>query len=365
MTHERPRWRRRLIAEDGVTLIQTALMLFVLMGFSAFVLDYGVFWLARGQTQNTADAAAMAGVLARADETTKPVEGDNTAAEQSAKLLVTDAQYANKVIGSAAVANVRYELQSLTGPPSCKPESDPQDTVRCVQVDVLRNGANSNPLTTYFGRLFGLNTMDMQATATAQLLPANWARCVRPWMVMDKWVDLNGNGTFDPGTGEYAPPTVGGYDVRFDAGTTLTLAAGDPSAAISPSSYYRVDLTGGGQSAYEDNITECANVTPTTEFQTLPGGGSGPGTQKAVTDLGIGTIVPLALFSPEEWYTLDRTSGKFYLHIVNFFGFKITAVDKTGQVTGVLVQTVGELSSESPVTSGAANGFVVAPALVR
>jgi len=40
-------------------------------------------------------------------------------------------------------------------------------------------------------------------------------------------------------------------------------------------------------------------------------------------------------------------------------------VDKTGAVTGVLIQTVGELSSESPVTSSGANGFVVAPALVR
>ena len=40
--------------------------MFVLLGFSAFVVDYGVLWLSREQAQNAADAGAMAGAIARA-----------------------------------------------------------------------------------------------------------------------------------------------------------------------------------------------------------------------------------------------------------------------------------------------------------
>ncbi len=57
---------RRLRSERGVTLIHVAASIFILMGFSAFVLDHGVLMLSRGQAQNVADMAALAGGIARA-----------------------------------------------------------------------------------------------------------------------------------------------------------------------------------------------------------------------------------------------------------------------------------------------------------
>jgi len=45
----------RLRDESGVSLIQVALLLFVFMGLSMFVVDYGVVWLARVQAQNAAE----------------------------------------------------------------------------------------------------------------------------------------------------------------------------------------------------------------------------------------------------------------------------------------------------------------------
>ena len=52
--------------------------IFVLMGFSAFVLDHGVLMLARGQAQNVADMAALAGATARAmDEPGPPIPRSN------------------------------------------------------------------------------------------------------------------------------------------------------------------------------------------------------------------------------------------------------------------------------------------------
>jgi Flp pilus assembly protein TadG len=55
----------RLRSERGVSLIQVAISIAVLTGFTAFVVDHGLMLFARGQAQNVADAAAIAGVTAR------------------------------------------------------------------------------------------------------------------------------------------------------------------------------------------------------------------------------------------------------------------------------------------------------------
>ena len=47
-------------------LIQVAVALLGLIALSAFVFDYGVMWVSRGQAQNSADAGALAGAVALA-----------------------------------------------------------------------------------------------------------------------------------------------------------------------------------------------------------------------------------------------------------------------------------------------------------
>jgi Flp pilus assembly protein TadG len=50
--------------EHGQVAIVVALMLVVLLGFAALVVDVGLNWAARTQAQAAADAAALAGVIA-------------------------------------------------------------------------------------------------------------------------------------------------------------------------------------------------------------------------------------------------------------------------------------------------------------
>jgi hypothetical protein len=354
----------RLRSEDGVSLIHLGMLLLVLMGFCTFVMDYGVLWLARGQAQNAADSGALAAAIARIyDEPANPPSySPPGAAMQSANIEVDR----HNVIGVAPARQVYFEDTIPNLPPTCVAGVG-NPTPRCVQVEVFRNSANSNPLPTFFANAFGITSQNIRATATSKLMAANWAECLRPWMVMDKWTDLNGNGMFDPGTGEYTAP---GYKYPDDVGTVITLAAGDPSTSLGPSAYFRIDLTGGGQSAYADNIRTCAQVTPTVSFLTLPGGGSGPQTDGAVQDLLASTpppvIVPLLLFSPEVWYTIDRTSGRIDLPIVNMLGFQILSSDRTGAVTGKFVTLAGELRADGPpALSGGGGGFVQVPVLVR
>src|SRR5205814_10269125 len=65
--------------ERGAIFIQVAISIIALTAFTAFVVDYGVLWVARGQAQNAADAGALAGAIALAFDdvdypptTTKP-----------------------------------------------------------------------------------------------------------------------------------------------------------------------------------------------------------------------------------------------------------------------------------------------------
>lgn len=221
-------------SERGAILVYVAIAIVVLMGFSAFVLDYGVFWLARRQAQNAADAGALAGVIAQVyDEPDAP--GPITL--ESASQVVT----ANQIFGAPSV----FDIATADGtcPPFVLPSGD-----TCVRVAVYRDAAHGNPLPTYLSGLFGVTTSGVQATATAQLRPANTADCLKPLMLPD----LGGRYSVPPsksdtpgytlaslGSEVLLNPTVTGrsspgFFVEFDAGQgNLRDALAEPC----PSSY--------------------------------------------------------------------------------------------------------------------------------
>src|SRR5512132_3865225 len=86
------RWR----SEKGISLIHVALLLFVMMGLSMFVTDYGVLWLARGQAQNAADAGALAGAISLAFD-----NATDYSTTGPAYLAANQAATTNNVFGSA------------------------------------------------------------------------------------------------------------------------------------------------------------------------------------------------------------------------------------------------------------------------
>ena len=56
----------RSSSDRGAILLQVAIAIIVLIGFGAFVVDYGVMLVGRRQAQNAADAGALAGAIAMA-----------------------------------------------------------------------------------------------------------------------------------------------------------------------------------------------------------------------------------------------------------------------------------------------------------
>ena len=214
--------------ERGAALIQVGIAIFVLVAMTAFVLDFGVMWMARRQAQNAADAGALAGAIARLyDET-----GDSPAADGLAHDSAVAAATANEVFNEAGGVRVTWE---------CPPYVDPD--AHCVRVDVHRDGTDldgdttndSNPLPVFFASLFGRTSQNIKATATAWLGAANAAECLKPFAVPDLFpVDHPEQYTFP------------GYNLDSHEGT-IHMLKGGADTQLAPGWFRLMDLVGGAQ----------------------------------------------------------------------------------------------------------------------
>lgn len=261
-------------SERGAVLIHAAVGMVALVAFSALVVDYGVLWASRNQAQNAADAAAHAA----AEQLTFGDPTDHAAAQNVA--LAVAAQ--NKIWGQApdvTAADITF--------PTCPPGA-PGAPDTCVRADVFRNQrAGGSPLPMFFGQLVGLTQQGVRATATAQMFIGDQADCVKPFVIADKWQEVNdGPGETIPWTPDdtfetvdskgnpianpdvYTPPSGTscgtGYCLPGDYGLQVTLKNGNPKNAIAPSFFHAVDLPnscGTGGACYESNIATC-NTTP-------------------------------------------------------------------------------------------------------
>jgi Flp pilus assembly protein TadG len=291
-------------------LLNLAVGLMVFIGMMAFVVDYGVMWVGRGQAQNAADAGALAGAVALALDTNgwtdRTVTGPaRTAAHQMAQ--------SNLIWSQAPSVNVATDV-FFTGLPLAMCPPDVNGLTPCIRVDVYRNQTRGNPLPVIFGRAVGLIDQGVRATATARVAVANASDCLKPWAIPDKWVEQypapapwTSASTFETGVQQgqtwtpynppdlYTPPSGSnpgtGFTVAADLGLQVTLKAGGPQTSIAPGVYFPVRIptysgnsTGG--SDYRANIAECNGIPISidTVLQSENGNMIGP-TAQGVADL--------------------------------------------------------------------------------
>ena len=336
LQRRREPWRGRLHSERGVSLIHVAVSIFVLMGFSSVVLDHGVLMLARGQAQNVADMAALAGATARAM--------DETGANDPAANGITEKTIKNAVDSHKVFAGTGADTGRTWG------WNCPLGVVGwCVRVNVFRDGSNgSTRLPVYIAGLLGVNDQAIKATATAVAASANGTDCMKPWLIPDKWLERrNPANTFDPNVSppgdEYTPydyqtNTPGtGYSLA-DIGAQIVLKPGNPNTAISPSDFYEIETA----PDYEESIVGCLltkNIGDTVEA--LPGNRVGPTNHGVDTLTANGPVdVVIGMFNPADFEAQRRQTGKFTLTIVNMIGVRITGRNGN-QVEGVITGGVG------------------------
>jgi hypothetical protein len=249
-------------------LIQVAVGLAALLALSAFVFDYGVMWVSRAQAQNSADAGALTGAISLAF--------DSPTDQPAARARAIAVARANNVWGTAP---------SVTDPdvtfPPCPPGAPgPPDT--CVKVDVFRNQARGNALPMFFGRIASVTSQGVVATATAQVTTGNTTECLRPWAVLDRWIEFgepyspistydkysDGQGNNPPQENDqYIPPSATdpgtGFQLPTDEGRRFAIKAGPSGGNEISSGWFRTidlpraDTTQLGNNTVQNNILTC------------------------------------------------------------------------------------------------------------
>ena len=330
-------------------------MVFVGVGFMAFLaattlaIDVGMFMTARAQAQTSADSGALAGALALYYD-----DYDNRSANGPAVQNALTASRSNNVINQ----QVSVQPADVTFPTS------PSGVNNRVRVHVYRTSARANALRTLMGRVFGVNTANMEAVATAEASPANAMTCVKPFTIPDKWIEKQDPGGYDsltstfdmedqhgnplPNPDVYIPagqPGYTGYDALRDKGTEIVIRAGTGND-ISPSFYFSYAIGGNtGGDEYRWNIANCN--TTVMGFNDLllmePGNMVGP-TNDGVDDLlakdpnaywDTATDSPVSTVHPSSrvvgipvydpvYYDIGKLNGRTAdLKVANYLGFFI------------------------------------------
>ena len=210
----------RLTGERGSILIQVAVALLALLALSSYVFDYGVMWVSRGQAQTSADAGALSAAISLAF--------NSATDENAARARAIAVAQANRVWGAApnvTVGDVEIDACSVLAPQS----PGPPDT--CVQVRVFRNQARGNPLPTFFGRLANVENQGVVATATAAMVTGDTTDCLRPWAVVDKWLESAQNPADGVGPDPGPISTYGRYPTNPTGG-------GPNSVPVEPNDRY-------------------------------------------------------------------------------------------------------------------------------
>jgi Putative Flp pilus-assembly TadE/G-like len=348
-------------------------------------IDVGMFMTARSQSQNAADSGALAGAVALYFD-----DWDNRSASGPAVQNALTAARQNQVV-NAEVSVTPADVTFPVGPDGLNNR---------VKVRVFRTSERGNPVTTLMGRIFGLQTVNVGAEATAEATPADAMTCVKPFTIPDKWIEKqtppwDEDDTFDmvdnkgdplPDPDVYIPRGEAGYtgySMEADKGRLLMIRAGTGNN-IMPSFYFSYamnDVTGGSE--YDWNIANC-NTTVMKPGRLLlaePGNMVGP-TTSGIDDLiakdptaywdktlnrpvsGMNPsprVIAIPIYDPVYYDVGKRNGRNADLKVANFIGFFI--VERSGNdVYGRITPIAGIKTGDSPAPVGS---FPVAIRLVE
>ena len=246
-----------------MTMVFVGIGLMTFMAATTLSIDVGMFMAARSQAQNAADAGALSGAIALAFN-----DFNNRSASGPAVSAAISAAQSNAMIGAAP----SVLPSDVTFP------NDPQGQPSRVMVSVYRINERSNAIPTIIGSMFGVDTVGISATATAEAARANAMTCVKPFMIPDRWHEATGS--FNPLTSTfqmydnqgnllppaqrdtYVPANQSGYTgyTAADRGTELILRAGSGNN-IEPTAYQSWSMPGNngeiGSDFYRHNISGC------------------------------------------------------------------------------------------------------------
>jgi hypothetical protein len=240
-------------SKKGAILVTTAISMFVVFGFAAISVDVGTLLTARNQLQNAVDAAALGG---------------------ASGLILSQAEAENRAVEMAAANNVINNAVNLSSTEIFFQNSK--------QITIQRTQA----INLYFANIFGINSLNVAASASAELAHIGGTKGFRPFAIPE---------------------------LAWNPGQIVVIKAGSKDELFTnPSFYYPVcfpPINRGapetGASQYENRIIngfeEIAYIGD--ELLIEPGMMTGP-TMKGVNDL-------LALDSDASWNGTSIVNSDF------------------------------------------------------
>ena len=367
--------------ERGFSLVMYGFSFMALFAATMLAVDLGMLMTARTQAQTAADAGALAGATALVYN-----DYTNRSATGPAVVSAINTAKTNLVAGeevSVTADDVTFPPNPVTGQPDL------------VQVSVYRTTARANPVATMIAAFFGIDTVDVSATATATAAPADTEICVLPLTIPDKWIERQCGAascewspteTFDmyesQGNNQnagapllnpdiYVPPGTAdatGYNPVTDRGVQLVLK-NNTQNKIAPGMYNAWAIPGSmGGDDYRENIATCnPNLVRIGDLMTPENGNMTGPTQQGSTDLMAldpdahwnticncvrGSRFPVSpriravpLYNPVR-YTEGQHTGRSQpeLEVVNYLGFFVEEINGGGEVIGRITPITGRLS---------------------
>ncbi|GAB6267894.1 MAG: hypothetical protein STSR0002_06340 [Smithella sp.] len=189
----------KLLNDKGVTAIIVALLMVVFLGIAALAVDVGYNKMVRNQLQNAADAAALAAAGELGSLYTKMIVSDQlgTLSANNQALVINSARVA-ALANQASRENVTINDNDIiigtwdtTTTPASRCEVNNFVAPNAVRITVRRDeSVAAGPITTFFARIWGTNTMNVTAQATAALS----GQCTggkSPFTISHSWFEPN------------------------------------------------------------------------------------------------------------------------------------------------------------------------------
>ena len=164
------RTRRR----RGLAVAMVAVLSTVMIAFAAFAIDIGAMCVTKSELQRTADVAALAAAMKLPDYSS----GDpKTLARHAATQIASENSVLkdSPILETSDIVFGRVVYNEQTGKFGFQPDNN-HPFPDAVQVTVRReSGSPNGPMDLYFAGIFGKNTKDLRASATAMLVPRDIA----------------------------------------------------------------------------------------------------------------------------------------------------------------------------------------------
>ncbi|MGH9503201.1 MAG: pilus assembly protein TadG-related protein [Terriglobales bacterium] len=232
--------------ERGITIVLVAFSLLALLGMAALAIDVSTLYMAHGEAQRAADAAALAGarMFAFSGYTTAPTS-----------LAAADICQTSATPGAPAAANRQAEAVAAQNLVAGQPAAVQTITCNMTATDPqIAVTVQRTALPTFFGRIWGGTANSVTATAVAEAYNPSGSSApiqvtgVKPWLVPNCDPTNAGSGDCTGGPDLVSPVDGSIQNNGAFVGKTITLndvGAGTPNVNIpipGALDYYRANI---------------------------------------------------------------------------------------------------------------------------